>query len=122
MNRSDLGSRIGAWFKPLQMHQLGRQDQHHRRFRETAMDVRVWNPGLVSCEVKGMYSTAIERELGLQLVQQIFQRAPIAAVSIDEQEVARRERTHELARHLLEQCDEYLDAQRERAGRPVMLP
>jgi hypothetical protein len=111
MNRSDLGSRIGAWFKPLQMHQLGRQDQHHRRFGKTAMDVRFWNLGRASCELKGMYSTAIERELGLQLVQQIFQRAPIATVSIDEQEVARRERTHKLARHLLEQCDEYLDAQ-----------
>jgi hypothetical protein len=101
---------------------MGRKRQHHGSFRNARVRIPFRRIGIASCQIEGVNRAAIECEFAVELVHEIFQHPSIAAVPVHDQEVARRQRAYELARHLLEQHDESLDAQRDGARCPIVLP
>ena len=72
-------------------------------------------------EIEGMDDAGIEREIAAQLVDEVVQHPPISPMAIDDDEIAGRQRTHDVAGKLPQQGDEVLNAQGERSRRPVML-
>jgi hypothetical protein len=68
-----------------------------------------------------MDDAGIKREITRELMKEIVQDAAIAAVPVDDHEVARRQRAHDIARQIADERDEIRDAERERARRPVVL-
>ena len=72
-------------------------------------------------EIEGMDDAGIEREIAAQLVDEVVQHAAVAAVTIDDREIARRQRAHDVAGKIAQQRNEIMDASGERARRPVVL-
>ena len=69
----------------------------------------------------GWMTQALSRAIAAQLADQILQDAAIAAVPIDDQEIARRQRADDLVRDVLDQPDEAFERQAHGARRPIVL-
>src|ERR1019366_10338421 len=63
----------------------------------------------------------IEAKVRAQILRQGFQDPPVAAVTVDDGEIARRQRAGDLASQITHECRHALDRQRHSAGRPFML-
>src|SRR5450830_165504 len=68
-----------------------------------------------------MQDADIEAKVGAQILRQGFQDPPVAAVTVDDDEIARRQRAGDLASEIAHESRHALDRQRHGAGRPFML-
>ena len=68
-----------------------------------------------------MQHAGIEAEIAAQLVKEVVQHTAIAAVTIDDCQIARRQGARDVARELAQQRDEGLDGERQRSRRPIVL-
>ena len=102
-------------------HQLRRDRQHQRGFVLAAMDVRQACRRAAFHPDRGMQHADIEREVGAQILRQRFQDAAIAAMAVDDGEVARRQAARDRASEVAQQRAHAGKRQRQRAGRPFVL-
>ena len=77
--------------------------------------------GSAPARSKGCSTHGIQSEIAAQLMQQVFEDAAVAAMAVDDREIARRQRAHDRRREIAHIGRKALDRQAERAGRPVVL-
>jgi len=102
-------------------HQMRRERQHHRGLAFAAMDVGRLRRPLGLRQIERVDDAGIDPAIAMQLADQIFQDAAIAAVAVDDHQIARRQGTDDLTRDVLEQRDEAFERQAHRARRPIVL-
>ena len=71
-------------------HQMRRDGQHHRSLVFPAMNFRNRRVGLNFRPYGGMHHADIEPEIGAQILRQGVQNSTVAAVTVDDGEIARR--------------------------------
>jgi hypothetical protein len=101
--------------------QIGRERQHDRGLMLPAMHLGHRKAAVDLGKIEGVNRAGIEPEIARELVQQVLQHAAIAAVAVEDQKIARRQRAHERTGKLAQMRDKACDRKRERAGGPVML-
>ena len=89
--------------------QMRRNRKHHRRLVFPAMDFR-YSGGVARFRPdSGVQDADIEAEVGAQILRQRFQDSAIAAVTIDDGEIARRKAARDLAAKVAHQSGHSLN-------------
>ena len=86
-----------------------------------AVDIETSRVRLGLRQIERVDDAGIEPAIAAQLADQILQDAAIAAVPVDDQEIARRQRADDLVARCPRQADEALERQAQRARRPIVL-
>src|SRR5450631_573705 len=85
------------------------------------MDLRNRRIRVDLCQRSGMQDANIEAKVSAQILRQSLQNSVVAAVAIDDRQIARRQRASNLAPKVAHEGRHSLDRQRHGAGRPFML-
>jgi len=113
--------RPGVRFEHRSPHQIGRQHQHHRGLALATVHVEAIRLNVAAREIEWMDRAGIKLEIAGQLVHEVLQHPAVTAVTIDDDEIACRQRAHDFSPNVAQQGDKVLERERERAGRPIVL-